>query len=59
MTTAIFLATLEECGALKQTNGKNNELAIQATSKKWYERVQNLGQPFDPERAYTLEELEG
>lgn len=59
MTTAVFLAALEECGALKQTNGAHNELAIQATSKKWYNVVQTLGQPFNPERVYTLEELEG
>ena len=50
-----FYEMLAECGAIKQTNGKYNELAIQCTSKKLFIALDNYGVPFDNELTYTIE----
>ena len=50
-----FLEMLKECGALKQTNGKNNEVAIQCSNKKLFIALDSYGVPFDNENTYTIE----
>lgn len=51
-----FLSLLNECNAVKNTNGNNPEPAIQASSKKLFLRLQNAT-PFEANRVYTLEEI--
>ena len=51
-----FLSLLEECNAIKSTNGTNPEPAIQASSKRLYLALQNAT-PFEANRVYTLEEI--
>lgn len=57
MRTEDFLALLEECGALKSTNGRNPEEAIQATSKRLFLAISEA-LPFDADRVYKPEEFE-
>lgn len=49
-----FLEMLEECGALKNTNGKNPEVAIQCSSKKLFIALESYGVPFDNEAVYRF-----
>lgn len=51
-----FLRVLEECNAVKDTNGNHPEPAIQASSKKMFLRLSEAVK-FDPERVYTVEEI--
>ena len=53
MKTSLFLAILEENGALKSTNGKNPEMAIQVSSKKLFLALQEYTLTYDPNRRYT------
>ena len=57
--TALFLAKLEEFGAIKSTNGKNPELAIQPSSKKWFEWLLDWPIAYNPEWRYTEDDFEG
>jgi hypothetical protein len=52
-TVEQFKAILENCGAVKSTNGAHPEPAIQVTSKKLYIELQRYGIPFDPNHRYT------
>lgn len=57
--TALFLATLERFGAIKNTNGKNPELAIQVSSKKWFEWLEQYPVEFHTDWDYMEEDFEG
>ena len=57
--TALFLAKLEEFNAIKSTNGKNPELAIQPSSKKWFEWLLDYPITYNPEWRYTEDDFEG
>ena len=54
-----FYAMLKECNALKCTNGRYPETAIQPSSKKMYSRLLKWGVTYDPERVYSMEDFEG
>lgn len=54
-----FLQVLQECGAIKSTNGKNPEHAIQVTSKKLYLRLADYPIPYEPDTVYTEADFEG
>ena len=54
-----FLQLLEDCNAIKNTNGKNDELAIQAISKKLYERLLDYPITYDENAIYTEDDFEG
>lgn len=58
MKTADFLFLLADCGALKNTNGTNPQIAIQASSKKLYNRLLDYPLTYDPEETYTEEDFE-
>ena len=57
--TNIFLTALETLGAIKNTNGKNPETAIQVSSKKWYEWLEQWPVEFHTDWDYTEEDFEG
>lgn len=57
--TKLFLRVLEECNAIKSTNGKNPERAIQATSKKLYARLLEYPIPYDANTTYTADDFDG
>ena len=57
--TSSFLQLLEDCGAIKHTNGKNDELAIQAISKKLYQRLLDYPIAYDEDNIYTDYDFEG
>jgi hypothetical protein len=57
LKTSVFLAILEECGALKSTNGANPEIAIQATSKKLYIAMSEYTLTYDANRRYNAEDF--
>lgn len=57
--TSIFLAALESFGAIKSTNGKNPETAIQVSSKKWFEWLEQWPVEFHTDWDYTEEDFEG
>lgn len=57
MRTSLFLAILENCGALKSTNGTNPETAIQVSSKKLFVALQKYTLTYDPNRRYTMEDF--
>lgn len=59
MRTSLFLAILEENGAIKNTNGTNPDLAIQATSKKLFLALQEYTLTYDPNRRYTADDFGG
>lgn len=48
-----FLAILEECGAIKNTNGKQPEPAIQVTSKALFIALDSYPLKYDSSRKYT------
>lgn len=56
LTTEDFLAVLEDCNAIKNTNGTNPEAAIQPSSKKMFVRLSEATK-FEADRVYTLEEI--
>lgn len=57
LRTSVFLAILEECGALKSTNGTNPEIAIQATSKKLFIAMSKYELTYDANRRYNAEDF--
>ena len=57
--TAVFLDMLETLGAIKSTNGKNPERAIQAVSKKLYNAVNDWVIEYDPDATYTTDDFDG
>ena len=57
--THIFLNVLETLGAIKNTNGKNPERAIQVSSKKWFEWLEQWPVEFHTDWDYTEEDFEG
>lgn len=57
MRTEDFLKLLEECRALKSTNGRNPEEAIQATSKRLFLAISE-GLRFEADRVYKPEDFE-
>lgn len=58
MRTDLFLAILEDCNAIKSTNGKNAEPAIQVTSKMLYLIMQEYAVTYDPATRYTADQFE-
>ena len=59
MRTQDFLQLLTECNAIKNTNGTNPELAIQAISKKLYIRLLEYPISYDRDAIYTEYDFEG
>lgn len=57
--TDLFLATLERIGAIKSTNGKNPERAIQVSSKRFYEWLLDYPITYTPGMNYTADDFEG
>jgi len=57
--TSDFLQLLEDCNAIKNTNGKNDELAIQAISKQLYQRLLDYPILYDENAIYTEDDFEG
>ena len=57
--TAVFLEMLETLNAIKSTNGKNPERAVQAVSKKLYIAVSDWVIPYEPDTVYTPDDFEG
>jgi hypothetical protein len=57
LRTETFLEILEDCGAIKCTNGKNPERAVQPSSKKMFEMLVQYGTPFNPEQNYCADEI--
>lgn len=57
MKTSLFLAILEDCGALKSTNGTNPETAIQVSSKKLFLALQEYTLTYNADRRYTAEDF--
>lgn len=53
MKTTMFIAIVEGCGAVKNTNGKQPEPAIQVTSKKLFEALERYTLRYDPNRRYS------
>lgn len=56
--TDLFLTVLEECNALKNTNGVNPELAIQCTSKKLFARLSEYPIPYNANTVYSPSDFE-
>ena len=52
-----FLEILETAGAIKCTNGKNPEQAVQPSSLKMFHLMEQYGVPFDINRKYTADEI--
>lgn len=53
---SVFIAALEECGALKAVNGKDgvqNGIAIQVSKKSWFEWVDNYPVKWDKDFSYS------
>ena len=57
--TEIFLNALVRFNAIKSTNGNNPELAIQVSSKKFYEWLLDWPIPYEPGLHYTADDFEG
>lgn len=57
--TETFINALKRFNALKSTNGKNPEMAIQVSSKKFYEWLKEWPIPFSPELVYTIDDFDG
>lgn len=53
MRTQVFIQMLEECNAIKCTNGSNPEMAIQVTSKKLYLKLTAYELRYDCNGRYT------
>ena len=53
-----FWEMLLECNAIKETNGTNNELAIQASSKRLYEKVKDYPIIYDPSQVYCSNDFD-
>lgn len=56
--TDLFLSVLEQCNAIKNTNGVNPERAIQATSKKLFARLSEYPIPYEPNTIYTADDFD-
>lgn len=56
LPTAQYLRLLEDCGAIKMTNGAHNERAVQPSNKAMYNALCDALE-FDADREYTAEEL--
>lgn len=56
--TAQFLKALEECNAIKHTNGANDELAIQVFNRKFYQRLKAWPVMFSTTAKYTSSDFE-
>ena len=54
-----FYSMLLEINAIKPTGGNHSELAVQANSKKLYERLLEWPIPFDPYNTYCEDDFEG
>lgn len=54
----LFIEALTKFGAIKSTNGKNPERAIQVSSKKWYEWLLDYPITYKPELRYTEDDFE-
>ena len=54
-----FYNMLEEVGAIKWTNGNNNERAVQVSSKKMFSRLLDWVIPFDVNSVYSMDDFEG
>lgn len=52
-----FLELLEECNAMKNTNGNHPEMAIQATSKSLYLAMLEEGETFEPSKVFDYYDL--
>lgn len=52
-----FLEILETAGAIKCTNGKNPEQAVQPSSLKMFRLMEQYGIPFDIDRNYSADEI--
>lgn len=53
---SVFIAALEECGALKAVNGRDgqqNGIAIQVTKKAWFEWVSDFPVKWDKDWEYS------
>lgn len=57
--TELFLRKLSEFGALKSTNGKNPETAIQVSNKKFYEWLCDYPVIYDNKHRFELWEFDG
>lgn len=56
---SVFYKCLLDCNAIKRTNGKQDEFAIQVSSKKLFERLSVYSLSYDPNRTYCKEDFEG
>lgn len=52
-----FLEILETAGAIKCTNGKKPEQAVQPSSLKMFRLMEQYGTPFDIDRNYSADEI--
>ena len=51
--TELFIEALRKFGAIKSTNGVNPELAIQPSSKKWYEWLKDYPVTYHTDKGYS------
>ena len=58
-SSARFLEILQEENAIKETNGRNSEPAIQVLKRGLWTTLEENGIPFDENKIYTEEELQG
>lgn len=54
-----FYKMLKETNAIKNTNGRNPEIAIQPSSKKMYNRLLDYPIPYEQDTIYSEDDLEG
>lgn len=57
--TEVFISRLIEFNAIKSTNGKNPEPAIQVSNKKFFEWLLDWPIPYTPGTHYTADDFEG
>lgn len=57
--TELFIKALRKFGAIKSTNGVNPELAIQPSSKKWYEWLKDYPVEYHNDWDYEASDFEG
>lgn len=56
---SVFYKCLLDCNAIKRTNGKQDEPAIQVSSKKLFERLSNYSLRYEPKRIYCEDDFKG
>lgn len=56
---SVFYKCLLDCNAVKRTNGKHDEPAIQVSSKKLFERLSVYSLSYNPNKVYCQEDFEG